>query len=229
MGGGPNSLANLPANIVSQAATVREATLSFNSLTSLEGLEPFGPTLEVLVLDNNSLASVKTLPTKLPKLHTLWLNNNQLNNLNATLDVLAARCPGLQYLSLLRNPCCPHELSGKNEHEYSRYRIYTKHRIPTLTTLDADQITDEEATTAKERGAFYQTVVAPAAVAEADAKNDEEEERDSAQPAAPAAAVASMWAERETERPKEAVYSNQRHFYSGKTSEGNRFIGNDML
>jgi hypothetical protein len=222
IGGGPNTLSSLPAAVTSASSSVREATLSFNNFTSLQGLEAFAATLETLILDNNHLSSVKSLPPQLPKLTTLWLNNNQLIDLEETLSVLAARCPALQYLSLLRNPCCPHELSGKNEHEYSRYRIYAKYRIPTLTTLDADPVTEKEASTAKERGQFFHTRVADVPPAtSAPGKKDDEEVVDPAKPA--------KWETKDPNRPAEAVYSNQRHFYSGKTSEGNRFIGNDML
>lgn len=222
IGVGPTALQTLPTEILKRAGDVTEATLSFNSLASLEGLDAFAPSLETLILDNNALTSTKSLPRSLPKLKTLWLNNNQIANLEETLTVLAARCPALTYLSLLRNPCCPHELTGKNEHEYSRYRVYAKHRIPTLTTVDADPITDQEAATAKERGAYFHTVVAQQpAVAEAEPEKDER--NDEQKP------VASRWANKSPARPTEAVFSNQRHFYSGKTSEGNRFIGNDML
>uniref|UniRef100_A0A7S1LEF2 Leucine-rich repeat-containing protein 51 n=1 Tax=Neobodo designis TaxID=312471 RepID=A0A7S1LEF2_NEODS len=224
IGEGPTALSKVPSDVVPAGAEVKQATLSFNDLASLEGLERFGSTLETLILDNNRLASLKSLPPQLPRLKTLWINNNQLADVEETLSVLSARCPALDYLSLLRNPCCPHELTGKNEHEYSRFRIYAKHRIPTLTTLDADPVSEEEAKTAKERGSFYHTVVAeqpPAtaspAAAEADAEGAEEPKKP------------TRWAEKDPTRPTEAVFSNQRHFYSGKTSEGNRFIGNDML
>lgn len=217
MGRGPDAV----QAAATQPADAREVHLSFNGLTSLAGLEKFAATMETLILDNNSLVALDTLPPKLPQLKTLWLNNNSISDLEAALNVLSARCPALTYLSLLKNPCCPNELVGKNEHEYSRYRIYVKHRVPTLTTIDADVVTEEEADTARTRGQFFQTktvAAEPPATIGPSGNAAEAPKEDFFKPA-----------DRNPNQPADAVYSNQRHFYSGNTSEGNRFIGNDLL
>lgn len=149
------SLNDLPSSVVSAASSVKEANFSFNAIAAetLGALAPFAK-LEVLVLDNNDLSSLSALPS-LPVLKTLWLNNNGLDDLEELLNVLARQCPQLEYLSLLRNPCCPNELIGKQETEYRRYRLYTKFRLPVLKNLDATKFTDAEATEAREKGKFF--------------------------------------------------------------------------
>jgi len=127
-----SDLKSLPANVMSQAGSIVEANFSFNSIEgdSLDALQPFRH-LQTLVLDNNSLTSLATLPP-LPELTTLWLNNNNLEQLEDVIGILSRQCPKLQYLSLLRNPCCPNELTGKGENEYRMYRLRVLYRIPTL-------------------------------------------------------------------------------------------------
>jgi hypothetical protein len=151
------SLSDLPPGIVSAASSVKEANFSFNAIAAdtLGALAPFAK-LEVLVLDNNDLSSLSALPS-LPVLKTLWLNNNALDDLEELLNVLSRQCPQLEYLSLLRNPCCPNELIGKQETEYRRYRLYTKFRLPVLKNLDATKFSDAEATEAREKGKFLRS------------------------------------------------------------------------
>jgi hypothetical protein len=152
------SLHDLPQTVMSVAGDVVEANFSFNTIDAqtLGALAPFRK-LEVLVLDNNELASLRELPS-LPALKTLWVNNNAVDDLEETLNVLSRQCPQLEYLSLLRNPCCPNELIGKQETEYRRYRLYTKYRLPTLKNLDAGRFSDAEALEAREKGKFLRAV-----------------------------------------------------------------------
>jgi hypothetical protein len=240
------SIASLPAHIACDAHRVTEANFSFNALhqDSLAELAPF-TALETLVLDNNNLASLAALP-HLPHLKTLWVNNNALDNLEVVLGTLSRCCPQLQYLSMLRNPCCPNELVGKQEAEYRRFRLYVKHRLPTLTRLDATVFSEEEAAEARERGRYCKTAVLKgpeaavglvgamtegsnaASIAARDDEEDEdlfakhEQHSDGASPApsgqAPPPKVGAG-----------AFFTQQRHFYSGKASEGNRFIKDDVL
>lgn len=58
-------------------ARVRYLDLSFNCLTSLDGLERF-PGLHALVLDNNLLSDEALRLPRLPHLHTLSLNKNKV-------------------------------------------------------------------------------------------------------------------------------------------------------
>lgn len=155
------AIADLPAAILSPSTNVREANLSFNSLgdDSLAALAAFAATLETLILDNNDIASIRSLPT-LPRLTTLWLNNNAVTDVEEVVTVLGACCPQLQYLSLLRNPCCPSALlAGRDDAEYRRYRIYVKHRLPQLMGLEASKLTAEEAAEALATGKFQRTAV----------------------------------------------------------------------
>ncbi|CUG89977.1 leucine-rich repeat protein, putative [Bodo saltans] len=254
------SLNDLPSSVVSAASSVKEANFSFNAIAAetLGALAPFAK-LEVLVLDNNDLSSLSALPS-LPVLKTLWLNNNGLDDLEELLNVLARQCPQLEYLSLLRNPCCPNELIGKQETEYRRYRLYTKFRLPVLKNLDATKFTDAEATEAREKGKFFRTVAqkttTSASASGGDVPSASEAESSAGKSTAPtsttAAAGASagdddeedLFAKFDKKKQDAAAasgapggapqtqgpfFTQQRHFYSGKTSEGNRFIKDDVL
>ncbi len=229
----------LPASIFSNAASIKEANFSFNSLTgdTLGELVKF-TALETLVLDNNEIASLKKLPP-LPNLTTLWLNNNNIADVEDVVGSLGKQCPRLQYVSLLRNPCCPNELMGKGDAEYRRYRIYVKYRLPTLNKLDAAPFTSDETQEAREKGKFLQTAVHTAKTS------------DGAQPVASSSSglagaegsTTALATEEITDyfvrfekkdgpdpnKPALPYFTQQRHFYSGKTSEGNRFIKDDVL
>lgn len=232
------SLEELNAMVMSSASTVREANFSFNELTasSLAHLSSF-VNLDTLILDNNQYSSLDGLPS-LPKLKTLWINNNAIEDLDGILGVLAKQCPQLEYLSLLRNPCCPNELTGKQETEYRRYRLYSKFRLPTLKRLDSTPFSEQEAQEAKEKGKFCRTVVAK--VEEAPQSNSEpsgsgSNAAASAQPEDEEDLFAKF--EKKKGEAKEGAaqsgggpyFTQQRHFYSGKASEGNRFIKDDVL
>lgn len=226
------TISDLPASILSKASTITEANFSFNELhlDSLADLVKF-TSLETLVLDNNELASLRNLPP-LPSLQTLWLNNNSLDEIEDVVGSLAKQCPKLNYLSLLRNPCCPNELMGKGEIEYRRYRIYAKYRIPSLNKLDALAFTADEANEAREKGKFLHTAVAAAAVAGGGGAADSakvlagvpEDDEDMF-----ARFEKKLEASGEAAKHSGPYFTQQRHFYSGKTSEGNRFIKDDIL
>jgi leucine-rich melanocyte differentiation-associated protein len=57
---------------------VQSLDLSYNSISTLKGLEKF-PNLHSLVLDNNNLTDALQLP-HLPNLQTLSLNKNNVLN-----------------------------------------------------------------------------------------------------------------------------------------------------
>jgi hypothetical protein len=216
---GLTSIADLPGEALGNAAALTELNVCFNELASLEGLEPF-TSLETLIIDNNAVTSFAAMPA-MPKLRTLWANNNELADASETLAVLALKAPGLTYLSLLGNPCTPNEFVGKSEQEYARHRIFVKHRLPALTMLDASKVSAHEAQQAKERGQFYETakVAKPAEAAPAAAEAEAE----------PAQPQDDLFKGIDAAKPKAALFAPQDHFYRGEASEGNRFIGNDML
>lgn len=253
---GLDSIFDLPPAIWSASEAVREVNVSFNAITasSLPALAPFSAHLKTLILDNNELTDLEGLPP-LPHLVTLWLNNNSIAELEGVLNILAKQCPQLEYLSLLRNPCCPNELTGRLENEYRRYRLYTKYRLPTLKTLDTAKFTDEETAEAKEKGKFFRTAVAKAPTEEGATQQTnanfgrqqaKEETTTAASTAAPATEadeeedLFAKFEKKKTNAPADpnsqsneatapSYFSQQRHFYSGKTSEGNRFIRDDVL
>ncbi|KAJ9592899.1 hypothetical protein L9F63_015477, partial [Diploptera punctata] len=96
--------------------------LSYNCLTTLQGVEKF-TNLQELVLDNNNLSDVVVIP-HLPNLQILSLNKNNISNLETLLNKVAHNLPSLHYLSLLGNIACPNQLSDveKDEEDYQRYR-----------------------------------------------------------------------------------------------------------
>lgn len=251
------SLASLPADVASKAAIVTEAGLQFNALTgeSLADLAPFS-SLETLLLDNNEIATLRFLPP-LPHLHTLWLNNNELATLDDVVLPLSKQCPRLSYLSLLRNPCCPNELMGKGEAEYRRYRLYVKYRLPTLQYLDAAPFTADEAKEARDKGQFMATATVSkkaddaaaaggsealgALASKSPAGSSSRKLGDGAEKDGAAAAAGGSGnlleepdyfkaiEERERAKHTQPYFTQQKHFYSGKASEGNRFIRDDVL
>jgi len=89
--------------------------------SNLKNLQDF-VNLTTLEVDNNELSDVSDLPP-LPQLHTLSANNNKLDDVDGLLAQFKDKFPALQYLSLLKNPACPHALLGGNEDEYRRFRL----------------------------------------------------------------------------------------------------------
>ncbi|KAJ6637864.1 Leucine-rich melanocyte differentiation-associated protein, partial [Pseudolycoriella hygida] len=119
----------------------RKMDLSFNQLTSLDGLEFFSR-LDELILDNNQLGDNIRIP-KTRSITTLSLNNNKITNLNILLIKLSTFLPNLEYLSLLENPVCPNELlTSKAEHE--NYRYFVISALPNLKFLDSSKVSDFE-------------------------------------------------------------------------------------
>ena len=140
------------SEIPKQNEDITSLDVSDNELRSLSGVEEF-PELTTLILDNNEIATFTGMPL-LKKLETLWANKNDISDLNALLDILAVKSPGLQYLSLLGNSVCKNDLVGSSKEESNRYRLYVIHKVPSLRFLDSLPVTDEERLSAKQRGAF---------------------------------------------------------------------------
>eukprot|EP01064_Diplonema_japonicum_P015320 TRINITY_DN2303_c0_g1_i2.p1 TRINITY_DN2303_c0_g1~~TRINITY_DN2303_c0_g1_i2.p1 ORF type:complete len:222 (+),score=44.22 TRINITY_DN2303_c0_g1_i2:23-667(+) len=184
--------------------------LSDNRITGLKGLEQF-PSIETLTLDNNLLESVEGMPC-LPKLKTLWLNKNKIGDHDATLDVLAKQVPQLQYLSLMGNDCCKSELSGNSKDELERYRLYTIYRLPSLQLLDFAPVLPAEREKASSKGQFL--------------KVSKAKEQDTS---VVGEAQTNKLLEQATSKKQQATFGKQRRFYTGKFSEGNRFIRDDVL
>eukprot|EP00755_Sulcionema_specki_P013909 Sspe_Gene.55283::Locus_30412_Transcript_1_1_Confidence_1.000_Length_971::g.55283::m.55283 len=207
------SLEDLASHVPNSAA-VTKLDVSQNSLSNIAGLEAF-PKLTALILDNNTIESIENFP-KLPNLLILWLNKNKITDLEHLLGVLRTRTPRLKYLSLLGNPVCKSELGGNTKDEAERYRIYTVYRLPSLELLDSAPVTATERKVAKERGSFLK-VVKPRA-----------EAQHKADTAAPA--ENKYYKDTPAREGQHATFLGyQKHQYTGKSSEGNRFIKDDQL
>ena len=106
------------------------------------------PSLQTLILDHNHLGSHLRLPV-LPNLHTLWANHNEVSNLAIFVASLRVACPGLNYLSLMNNPCAPSYLNGGSVKAYRDYRHFVIGKLETLTHLDDRPVSKIERTEAQ--------------------------------------------------------------------------------
>eukprot|EP01065_Artemidia_motanka_P026241 TRINITY_DN3116_c1_g2_i1.p1 TRINITY_DN3116_c1_g2~~TRINITY_DN3116_c1_g2_i1.p1 ORF type:complete len:238 (+),score=80.87 TRINITY_DN3116_c1_g2_i1:95-808(+) len=207
---GLSALTSLPANVREDGAKVKKLDASENDIRDLSGLECF-PKLVTLVLDNNNLTSCAGMP-HLPELETLWLNKNAVSDLEALLEVLEQQCPKLKYLSLLGNAVCKNELVGASKEEAERYRLYAVHRLSSLRLLDAMPVSAGERSQAQERGQFLR--VSKASSQDVRAAPQEQ---------------SKFHKEKGREGQHSTFLSYQSHNYTGKSSEGNRFIRDEML
>lgn len=82
----------------------------------------------------------------LPKLRVLSLSYNQLNNETQALEALSEKCPALEHLNLMKNPCNP---VFSNETLYKQFRAKFSIWIPTLRTLDGTDFADDKDTIRK--------------------------------------------------------------------------------
>lgn len=190
--------------------------LSYNCLTTLSGVEQF-PNLQELILDNNQLPDSTMFPS-LPNLHTLSLNKNCIVNLELLITKVSHQLPSLRYLSLLGNKACPNQLSDqdKDEEDYQRYRYYVIHHLPKLDFLDSSQVKLSERQEAQRKGQFMR-IMRPTA-----SPSLEED-----------ASSGSLYTPLPNTRREitdhQGAYGRCRYRYSGKHSEGNRFIQNKDL
>ncbi|XP_044742771.1 leucine-rich melanocyte differentiation-associated protein-like isoform X2 [Chrysoperla carnea] len=196
--------------------------LSFNSLYNLKGLNGF-QTLQELILDNNELNDNIQFPL-LPYLHTLSLNKNNITNLEQLIEQIYEKLPQLTYLSLLGNKACPDQLTDieKDENDYQRYRYYVLYKLPKLKFLDSTKVTEEERLEALRRGKFMK-VVRPTDNNLKLNKRDNDLE-----------AIEKNYTPLSATNPRSSdehrgAYGKMRYRYSGKHSEGNRFIKNNDL
>jgi len=150
------NLVEIPQHVAKQHGQhVTTLILTKNKLQSLQNLEHF-VNVETLHLDRNCLTNIDDFP-KLPKLKILWLNNNQLANIGNLLNTLSKNCTKLEYLSLLRNPLCPSiYFDHGNDGRYKRFRLTILFHLPTITFLNATEVTNEEREEAKTKGKFLQ-------------------------------------------------------------------------
>ena len=98
------------------------------------------PNLEQLILDYNSIKSVNSIPFN-KNLKVLSLSYNQIGNEQETLQILAERCPSLEHLNLMKNPCNP---VFSNQTNYQNFRAKFAIWIPSLKTLDGTDFKDDQ-------------------------------------------------------------------------------------
>ncbi|EFC43643.1 predicted protein [Naegleria gruberi] len=209
----------IPSALFSRfGASIESLDFSFNNLKRVENLNRF-TALKSLVLDNNSIDDVKHFPS-LSNLETLWMNNNSIYDLDATIEACLQKFPKLIYLSLLKNPACPNEFTGNDTDDYQHYRLYVLYRMPNLKFLDSRQVTDEERKEAARRGKFCK-VVTP------DYSQLQQQSDDTADdsPKVDYLAAKDYYDKEKTH----SYFGYTRHVYTGKHSEGNRFIKNNDL
>lgn len=194
--------------------------LSYNELVTLKGLEAF-PQVEELILDNNQLSDSLTFPL-LPYLHTLSLNKNLITDIEQLVVKISQNLRSISYLSLLGNQACPNQLTSleNDEADYQRYRYFVLHHLPNLKFLDSTRVREEERTEAKRRGQFMK-VVRP--------KVNNLSEPDILQDSSSLHGYTPLPNTLRKFNEHKGAYGKCRYKYSGKHSEGNRFIHNNDL
>ncbi|KAJ8914997.1 hypothetical protein NQ315_002522 [Exocentrus adspersus] len=228
--------------------------LSYNRLTTLEGLNKF-PVLKELILDSNFLPDTLTFPY-LPSLHTLSLNKNNICDLQSLVQKIKLSFPNIVYLSLLGNKACPNELSGEehDQQDYQRYRdsessrdrqllssnhtqqtchppdpaqqplkenpskYYIIYHLPTLKFLDSNRINKVERCEAARRGKFMNII-----------RPTEFNTNGNALESSVSNSLTPLPICTRSLTDQKGAYGKCRYRYSGKQSEGNRFISNSDL
>jgi len=190
--------------------------LSYNKIANLDGLENY-LALETLILDSNLIGDAVKFPS-CPSLTTLSLNKNLISDLDLLLDNLKENVPSLRYLSLLGNRACPHQLLGPDydDNDYHRYRCYVIYCLPHLKFLDSSLVMKDEKEEAALRGQYFK-IVKPALRKYTSLIKDDQ---NNFLPLPPAKCNL---------KPHRGIYGACRYRYTGKNSEGNRFIRNHDL
>ncbi|XP_031833747.1 leucine-rich melanocyte differentiation-associated protein isoform X5 [Nomia melanderi] len=200
--------------------------LSYNELTSITAIKHF-QRLQVLILDNNKLRDLKTLP-HMPTLTTLSLNNNKISYIDAVLKRIQECCPNLVYVSLLGNPGCPDQLTNPStdEEDYNRYRLYAVYELPpSLRFLDSRPVTQQERIDAEIRGKYSRTVKLAPEFSTTFISNTVDDMDDIFFNIHYTPLPTSI----RNPHDHKGAFGKCKYRYSGKNSEGNRFISNNDL
>lgn len=200
--------------------------LSYNELTSITAVKYFDR-LQVLILDNNKLRDLRTLP-QMPTLTTLSLNNNKISQIDGVLKQIQECCPNLVYVSLLGNPACPDQLTNPStdEEDYNRYRLYAIYVLPpSLRFLDSRPVTRQERIDAEIRGKFSRTIKLVPELTSKFVSNSMDEIDDIFFNIHYTPLPTSI----RDPHDHKGAFGKCKYRYSGKNSEGNRFISNNDL
>eukprot|EP01080_Neovahlkampfia_damariscottae_P008255 gene8255-79_t len=205
----------IPDNLYSLFGTqIESLDFSYNQIKKIEHLNNFSK-LRSLVMDNNE---IEELPKdlELENLETLWLNSNHISDIDALIKALKT-FPKLKQVSLLKNPCCPNEFTGNDSDDYKMYRLYVLHHLQNLLYLDSKIVDEKEKKEAAKRGQYCKVVTPDYQKLNSNMK-PEDEKKGNEEELKP------------TKRDGNATYfSYTKQVYTGKNSEGNRFIKNNDL
>jgi hypothetical protein len=198
---------------------VKQLDLSYNAIENLNNLERFMH-LNSLVVDNNNLESEENFP-KIEGLKTLSVNNNKITDLKKFLDIVKEKFPNLTYLSMLKNPACSNEFTGRDDDDYQRYRYYVLYTLRGLRFLDSREVVEEERKEALRVGPHCLP-----------ARPDPSQYRRAATPPEKdpdSGAVPELPPDLKQEGVGKASFGLSNYVYYGRQSEGNRFIVNEDL
>lgn len=142
------------------------------------------------------------------------MNANNIESLDVFLDCIQHQFPKLNYLSMLKNPCCPNYFVGKDNAAYQKYRFNVLARIPGLKFLDASPITAEERIEAQK-------------IATATARPDQSQYGRASDGPSLDENVALPATDTSSKGP--TTFGVAKYVYYGRQSEGNRFIVDSQL
>lgn len=208
-------LLRIPREVSKYGAEVKSLDLSYNSIEVMENIDRFA-NLTSLIVDNNQLQSEQSFPY-LEKLKTLSVNNNNITDLKMFIDNIKDKFPQLTYMSMIKNPACPNEITGKDSDDYQRYRLYVLYRLKNLRFLDSSPVTEEEKREANRVGHLSLP-----------ARPDPSQYQQRSAPATEES-YSTLPQDLKQEGVGRASFGVSSYVYYGRQSEGNRFIMNDDL
>nr|XP_033339978.1 leucine-rich melanocyte differentiation-associated protein-like [Megalopta genalis] len=161
------------------------------------------------------------------KINATYLDD-LISHIDGALKRIRECCPNLVYVSLLGNPGCPDQLTNPTteEADYNRYRLYAIYLLPSsLRFLDSRPVTREEKIDAEIRGKYSKTVKFGPELSPKFVSNSIDEIDDIFFNIHYTPLPTSI---RDPDDHKGA-FGKCKYRYSGKNSEGNRFISNNDL
>lgn len=199
---------------------VKQLDLSYNAIEKLSNLERFVH-LSSLVVDNNNLECDANIP-RMEGLKTLSVNNNKISDLKKFLDLVKEKFPNLTYLSMLKNPACTNEFTGRDSDDYQRYRYYVLYTLRGLRFLDSRPVDDSERKEAMRVGPHC----LPARPDPKQYNRPPSPDKERAEAVPPGQELPP---DLKQEGVGKASFGLSNYVYYGRQSEGNRFITNEEL
>lgn len=167
----------------------------------------------------------------MPYLTTLSLNNNKILDIDSALEKIRECCPKVAYVSLLGNPGCPDQLTdpiSNDEDDYERYRLYAIYILPSsLRFLDSRTVTITERNMAQNRGRYSRTVKFRLNKLTNNVTNVPSQ--DEFDDVFFNIKYTPLPLPNRTPQDHRGAFGKCKYRYSGKNSEGNRFISNNDL